>query len=157
MMRVLKYILVLLICLTTTSFIPKNEVTTPNYTRLVDSGEIYLNWQLSGSGYWTTHTNYHVYNDFSFMVARSTKSYNGYYYFTIWLYSQSYYWDGYNANYTSTNIRNVKVYSDGYLATQNISAIGITFYDKTAPKLLRFKSTNRHPKIYISWKQMSAK
>jgi hypothetical protein len=157
MMRVLKYILVLMICLMTTSFMPKTEAVTSIYKFQQDKGQIYLNWQPSGSGYWTKHTNYHVYNDFSFMVARSTYTYDGYYYFSVWLYSQSYYWDGYNANYTSTNIRYVNIYSDGYLVTQDNTTIGITFYDKLSPRELRFKSKNKFPKFYITWKQMSAK
>ena len=75
--------------------------------------QVYKSWTPSGVGYWTQGRYYHVYNDFDWMITRSVMSFNGYYYFDFWFFSQSYYWDGYKADYAATNIRNIKVYVDG--------------------------------------------
>ena len=54
---------------------------------------------------------YNVYSNFDYMISRSVypDSY-GYYNFYFWFYSQSYYWDGRNPIYTSTNVRNITVH-----------------------------------------------
>lgn len=117
----------------------------------------YINWKPSGVGYWTTTRGYSVYNDFDWMVTRSKYSYNGYYYFDFWFFSQSYYWDGYQSQYTTTNIKKIDVYFDGQYVLSDNTQLGITF-DKTYNAVtLRVISANPQPKIYYKWKSMQAK
>jgi hypothetical protein len=167
MMRVLKNILlVLTLCLFTSSvgpgLIEKESVNTDvvEYSETTTYGgyetEVYIPWKKSGSGYWLQYSGYYVYNDFSFMISRSKEKIGGYYYYDIWFYSESYYWDGKNAEYTSTNIKNVYVYVDGKLTTYNESSIGITFFNETTPHSLRFVTTSKYPKVWVQWKQMKA-
>lgn len=118
--------------------------------------QVYVPWKKSGSGYWLDHGTYYTYNDFSFMVSRSKYKIGGYYYYDIWFYSESYYWDGQNADYTSTNIKNVYVYVNGNLVTYNENSLGITFFDETAPHSLRFTTTSTSPKVWVTWKEMKA-
>lgn len=159
-MRVLNFILPILFLLLPSPTSSLGEVpsirleyNTPSYTY---NTVIYLDWRLSGSAYWVDNGTYYTYNDFSYMVTRSTQPMGGYYYYDFWLFSQSYYWDGINANYTSTNIKNVYVYVNGVLVTYDKSPLGITFFDEVAPTVLRVMSTSKTPKIIISWEKMSA-
>lgn len=121
----------------------------------VSAQDIYINWQKSGSGYWSSFPNYSVWSDFDFCVTKTPI--NKYYSFDIWLFSQSYYWDGYRIQYTSTNIRNIDVYVDNILYTVDRNPLGITFYQKYNPPSLRITTTNPYPKIYLNWGQMHAK
>lgn len=116
----------------------------------------YITWTNSGVGYWTKSTYYNIYNDFDWAVTRTQyPDYNGYYTFKVWLYSQSYYWDGRNATYTSTNIRNIDVYLDGTRWVSNYSQIGITFKDEYVG--IKFKIKKANPYFMIKWGTMSAK
>lgn len=123
--------------------------------------EIYIPWKVSGSGYWTNLNGYAVYNDFEYMVSRSTSvDQYGYYYYDFWFYSQSYYWDGYNATYTSTNIRNVIVQvNEGYgyrTISYDYTPLGISFFSQYSPLSLRIKSKSYNPLIIMRWNNMSA-
>lgn len=117
---------------------------------------VYIDWSLSGSGYWIKHPRYHIYNDFKMMISRSTTTIGGYYHYDLWFYSESYYWDGRKATYTSTNVKNINVYVDGVLKKQNNSAIGITFFDEMSPHSLRVVSKSKNPLIYVTWGQIKA-
>jgi len=144
-----KKFLLILVFLITTSFGQGYETET------------YVNWKHSNSGYWISNNGFNVYSDFDFMITRTVYPDNyGYYTFYFWLYSQSYYWDGYRASYTSTNIRNVTVHiSEGgglKLVAYDYSPLGITFYSQYCPSNLVFKSKIKSPLYYIRWGSMSA-
>ena len=160
-MRVLKNILLIGVLILTTSFLP-TEVTNKeigiNYTESQTYDvQQYIGWSPSGVGYWTQGRYYHVYNDFDWMLTRSVKSFDGYYYFDFWFFSQSYYWDGYSADYASTNIRNVKVYVDGKFYKSENSTLGITFFKTYNASSLRVITKNPRPIIYFKWGYMNAK
>jgi hypothetical protein len=161
-MKVLKNIVLILIVLLNTSFITSGEkvdeisynVVKPN----TYSVQTYIPWKASGSGYWSQSTNYHIYNDFDFKVTRSVyPNNNGYYYYDFWFFSQSYYWNGYNASYTSTNIKNVNVYVGNTLIVSDYSGMGITFNQTFNATSIRFISKSTKPYIYIKWGSMKAK
>jgi hypothetical protein len=118
----------------------------------------YIPWSKSGAGYWTQSTGYSIYNDFDWKVTRTqyADSY-GYYYYYVWFYSQSYWWDGYNAKYTSTNVKNVVMSVNGYATTANRSDLGITFNDTYNASSLTFKIKSSNPTVYISWGSMHAR
>ncbi|NIP31193.1 MAG: hypothetical protein GTN59_11745 [Candidatus Dadabacteria bacterium] len=120
------------------------------------NSSIYVDWKVSGSGYWSNNDYYYIYNDFMYMISRSDFKINNYYYFDIWLFSESYYWDGSQATYTSTNIKYVTVYVNGYVSAKNTNSLGVTFFDEAAPKSLRVKSQSKNPRITFSWKEMKA-
>ena len=156
-MKCFKIILILLIFLLGSSFTQQIGGDGEKYPT-----ETYMGWKPSGSGYWLLYSGYGVYNDFDFMVTKSIDAdENGYYSYDFWFFSQSYYWDGRNAVYTATNIRYITVSVDVGIGSQvilmNSSDIGITFNKVTSIPSLRFKSTNKSPKIWITWKNMSAK
>lgn len=145
----LKKLFLILFFFLTVSFVQKEETET------------YVDWQHSNSGYWMYRNGYNVYNDFDYMVSRSIyPDKYGYYSFYFWFYSQSYYWDGYRASYTSTNIRNVIVYiNEGYgdkVISYDYTPIGITFFGQYCPFSLIFKSKSRTPMVVIRWNFMSA-
>jgi len=123
--------------------------------------EVYTNWQTTNSGYWMYRNGYNVYSNFDYMISRSVypDSY-GYYTFYFWFYSQSYYWDGRNPIYTSTNVRNITVHiydiTGEKLVSYDYSPIGITFNNQFSPYSLNFKTRNRTPIILIRWGYMSA-
>jgi len=118
----------------------------------------YISWSKSNSGYWTNYTNYSVYNDFDWMVSRSNQpDYYGYYYYHIWFYSQSFYWNGYNKKFTSTNIKDIKLYVNNYLTVIHSNGLGITFMNEYKATSLTFKSKLPNAKINIVWGKMSAK
>ena len=149
MRTVFKIFLVSLFLLISTSFSVKYD------------SQIYVPWKVSGSGYWTNAKGYSVYNDFDYMVSKSTyPDQYGYYSYDFWFYSQSYYWDGYKANYASTNVRDISIYlNDGYglkLMSYDNSMIGITFFDNYSPTKLRVKAKSYNPIILIKWNFMSA-
>ena len=153
-MKFLKIILLLLVITTNTSFInpptPTNiEVINKSYPTVV-----YIPWRKSGSGYWTQSKGYNRYNDFDFMVSRSTQKINGYYYFDIWLYSQSYYWVNSNPEYVSTNISNVRVLVNNHIIINYTNPIGITFKNEYSPIHLRFKTINPRPSVWLKWGNM---
>lgn len=116
----------------------------------------YMSWTQSGAGYWTQSQYYNIYNDFDWAVTRTryADSY-GYYTFKVWFFSQSYYWDGYSAAYTSTNIRSINIYLDGTHWVSDYSKIGITFSNEYVG--FKFKSKKSNPRIVITWGTMSAK
>lgn len=148
-MNMFKNFLLILFFLITTSFGQGYETDT------------YVSWKQSNSGYWQSNYGFNVYNDFDFMITRTVNPDNyGYYTFYFWFYSQSYYWDGYKATYTSTNIRNVTVHmNDGNglkLVAYDYSPLGITFYGQYCPSNLIFKSKTRTPVYFIRWSNMSA-
>jgi len=118
----------------------------------------YIEWTPSNSGYWTQYTSYSVYNDFEWSVVRSKypDDYGQYYYY-VWFYSQSYFWDGYNAKYTSTNIKNIKIYANDVLTTWNTTDLGCTFNGEYNAANLNFKIASANPKFEITWGHMSAK
>ena len=146
-----------------TSFTP----STTNYdliptTHYVESQgydvQSYINWTPSGAGYWTQSTSYSIYNDFDYKITRSVyPNRNGYYYYDFWLFSQSYYWDGYTSSYTSTNLKNVNVYVNGTHVTSDYSTVGISFNKTYNAISLRFISKSTNPKIYFKWGSMKAK
>jgi hypothetical protein len=158
-MRVLRNILLMVGLILTTSFMPTSVPSEEPITLTVQKYDTqpYITWRRSGSGYWTQYTNYYVYNDFDWMVSRSVGTINGYYYYDFWFYSQSYYWDGYSASYTSTNLRNVNVYVDGKHYSSDYSSLGITFNQTYNAIGLRIMSKNPRPSISITWGQMKAK
>jgi len=126
-----------------------------------NGSEVYVNWQPSKSGYWTYGVGFNVYNDFDYMISRSTYPDNyGYYTFYFWFYSQSYYWDGYNATYTSTNVRNISIFiNEAYgnkLICYDNTPLGVTFFGQYSPLNLRFKSKLTNPLVIIRWNNMSA-
>jgi hypothetical protein len=144
-----KKLFLILTFLMLVSFTQKNET------------EVYVNWQPSKSGYWTYGVGFNVYNDFDYMISRSTYPNNyGYYTFYFWFYSQSYYWNGYNATYTSTNVRNITVFiNEGYgnkLICYDYTPLGVTFFGQYSPVNLRFKSKLTNPLVIIRWNNMSA-
>jgi len=160
-MKVFKYVFLLLTVFLMTSSSCMMEDTDKVKTEFEEAygnyeTEVYVPWQHSGVGYWVQYQTYYTYNDFSYMVSRSKETFGGYYYYDVWFYSNSYYWDGNNATYTSTNIKYVYVYVDGKLTSKNENSIGITFYNETAPTSLRFMSTSKYPKVWIKWNQMKA-
>lgn len=116
----------------------------------------YKTWAPSGVGYWTRGYYYNIYNDFDWMLTRSTETINGYYYFDFWFFSQSYYWDGYTPEYASTNIRNIDVYVDGRYYKSDYSTIGITFLKTYNAQSLRIITKNPRPTIYFKWGNMKA-
>jgi hypothetical protein len=161
-MKFLKLVLIFLFVFLNTSFITISDVN--ENTIIYDEGysqsydvEPYIQWSPSGVGYWTQNTNYYIYNDFDWMISRSVNTFNGYYYFDFWFFSQSYYWDGYNASYTSTNLRNVNVYVDGDHYTSDYSTLGITFNQTYNATSLRIITKNPQPSIYFKWDSMNAK
>lgn len=125
-----------------------------------DKKDDYLGWRKSGSGYWTYSVGYNTYNDFDYAITRNVYDKSGYYYYDFWFYSQSYYWDGYRATYTSTNIRNITVFineGDGLkLVNYDYTPLGITFFNQFSPINLRVKSRLYNPLIIIKWNNMSA-
>lgn len=152
----------MIVMLVTTSFIFKGDTTEtlPTSTLVVTDVydvEPYLPWQSSGSGYWTESTNYYIYNDFDFMVSRSVKPIGGYYYYDFWFFSQSYYWDGRESSYTSTNLRNINIYVNKVNITSDYSSVGVTFNQTFNATSLRFRSKAYQPNIYIKWDYMKAK
>lgn len=153
--------LVLILFLLTSVFTSKSVDTTSNRSIIeykFYQNTSYINWSKSGVGYWTSYSNYSVYNDFDWMVSRSNApDYNGYYYYYIWFYSQSFYWNGYDKKYTSTNIVGMKLYVNNYLVISDNSPLGITFMNEYNASLLTFKSKSPTVKINIVWKNMSAK
>lgn len=150
-MKFFKFIIFVVIFLTLSSF--KGDKSSKQTYEVVT----YVNWKPSSVGYWATTRGYSVYNDFDWMVTRSKYSYNGYYYFDFWFFSQSYYWDGYQAQYTTTNIKKIDVYFDGNWVTSDYTNLGITF-DRTYNAItLRVMSVNPQPNIYFKWKSMQAK
>lgn len=156
MMKVLKIILSVFILFLCTSFIFKgNHLPTSRGGYEV---EVFLPWTRSGSGYWTQYKGYSVYNDFDYMITKSKYPINGGYYYDFWFYSQSYYWDGYTAQYTSTNVRNF-ILSDynGNIITQDKSNLGITFKDAFNAVTLRYTSTSPSLGVKFTWSSMSAK
>ena len=127
-------------------------------TKTIYQTSSYIPWSRSNSGYWYTYSTYSVYSDFDWMVTRSNKpDYYGYYYYHTWFYSQSFYWDGYNKKYTSTNIRNIKIYVNGSLTIYDTSDLGITFMNEYNATGLTFKSKIPNVKINIIWSSMTAK
>lgn len=151
---ILKKLLIVVFLVFTTSFTPTSKKVDKKQTYDIVT---YIKWTPSYSGYWTYSKGYSIYNDFDWMVSRSTYSYNGYYYFDFWFFSQSYYWDGYQAQYTTTNIKKVDVYFDGSWVLSDKTPLGITF-DKTYNAVtLRVMSKNPQPKIYFKWGSMNAK
>lgn len=154
----MKYIklFILSIFLLTTSFTPsndKNYSVSQTYNTLT-----YVDWHKSGSGYWIESDGYNIYNDFDWMITRSIYPDNyGYYYYDIWFYSQSYYWDGQNAAYTATNIKYITVFVNNIIILVDNSNLGVTFNDTYNAKTLRFKSLSKTPTIYFKWKSMCAK
>lgn len=113
------------------------------------------NWKNSGSGYWNQNNGIWIYNDFDFKIMRSsTTDVNGYYTYYMYFLSQSYYWDGSNASYTSTNIKYIDLYVDGNWILRNYNDLGITFYDSYSPNSLTFKSKKSNVYIYFTWKNM---
>jgi hypothetical protein len=162
-MKVLKLILLSMVVLISTSFIPSSHVIddiVTNKTTLQQSYDVqtYIPWKVSGSGYWSKSTNYQIYNDFDFMVTRSIYPNNGgYYYYDFWFFSQSYYWDGYSQSYTSTNLKNVNIYVNNQLVVSDYSSVGITFNKTFNATSLRIMSKSTQPQIYIKWGSMKAK
>ena len=150
-MKVFKIILLTL--LLSTSFIYSQKTNETNKYETI----VYSDWQNSGSGYWSTNDKYYTYNDFDFLISRSKETFGGYYYYDFWLFSQSYYWDGNEATYTSTNIKDITVIVDGNVVKQEFSDIGITFNKMYNAITLRVKSSKVKPNIIITWKSMSAK
>lgn len=145
----LKKLFLILTFLMLISFTQKNET------------EVYVNWQPSKSGYWNYGVGFNVYNDFDYMVSRTTYPDNyGYYTYYFWFYSQSYYWDGNNATYTSTNVRNITIFiNEGYgnkLICYDNTPLGVTFFGQYSPINLRFKSKSRNPYIIMKWNNMTA-
>lgn len=131
-------------------------MTTPANAQTEDYDVVtYIGWTQSNSGYWTKYTGYWVYNDFDWAVSRSVETFSGYYIYDIWFYSQSYV---YNADASteslSTNVRDVKVYANGYLVSRCVNSVGVTFFNSTAPVTLRFKSKSKYPTIIIRWGSM---
>jgi hypothetical protein len=145
----IKKVLLVILVFLSVSFSKKNET------------EVYIYWQQSNSGYWTYGRGFNVYSDFDYMVSRTTytDSY-GFYTYYFWFYSQSYYWDGYRATYTSTNVRNITVHiNEGYglkLTCYDYTPLGVTFFGQYSPTNLRFKSKSRNPYIIMKWNNMSA-
>lgn len=125
-----------------------------------DKKDIFVNWQPSNSGYWTYSNGYNIYNDFDYCVTRNSYDKSGYYYYDFWFFSQSYYWDGRNATYTSTNVRNISIFiNEGYglkLVGYDFSPLGITFFGQFCPKQLTIRSRQYNPTIFIKWNNMSA-
>jgi hypothetical protein len=157
-MKFLKIVLILMMSFVTTSFTPIDYIS-PKY-RLVQTYQTqpYKGWTQSGSGYWIQGTTYNTYNDFDYMITRSVNKINGYYYYDFWFYSQSYYWDGYNAQYTSTNIKNFVIYNmNNSIVTSDMSSIGITFKDTYNAKTLTFISTSPDIGVRFKWGGMRAK
>lgn len=153
----------MLVVLVVTSFTPltvKDDAIPTTYYEESQSYDVqsYISWRPSGYGYWTQGSTYSIYNDFDWMVTRSIyPNKNGYYYYDFWFFSQSYYWDGYSASYTSTNLRDVNVYVNGTHITSDYSTVGITFNQTYNAMSLRFISRSTNPKIYFKWGSMKAK
>lgn len=158
-MKFLKYLILVLVFGLTTSFISSEKDNYPydeGYSQTYDV-ITYIGWTQSGVGYWTEGSYYYTYHDFDWMITRSATTINGYYYFDFWFYSQSYYWDGYTADYTSTNLRNINIYVDGYHYSSDYSTLGVTFNSTYNAKSLRIITKNPRPKIYFKWDYMNAK
>ena len=157
-MKVLKNIVLILAILLSTSFIHKGEISHKIVKPQAYGTQVYTPWKTSGSGYWTTNANYHIYNDFDFMITRSTyPNSGGYYFYDFWFFSQSYYWNGYGASYTSTNITGVSVYVGDYLVVSDYSNIGITFNKTFNATSIRIMSKSTKPNIHLKWGDMKAK
>lgn len=131
-----------------------------SFSFIGDKKDVYINWQPSNSGYWTYGMGYNVYNDFDYCVTRNVYDKSGYYYYDFWFYSQSYYWDGANAKYTSTNVRNISIFiNEGYglkLINYDYTPLGITFFGQFCAKNLTIKSRSFNPMLVIKWNNMSA-
>jgi hypothetical protein len=153
-MKFLKIILLLLIVVTNTSFINSPNPTNTEVIREPYTTVVYIPWKKSGSGYWTQTRGYNRYNDFDMMISRSTTQINGYYYFDVWLYSQSYYWVNNSPNYVSTNITNVSVIVNNQTIIYYTNPIGITFKGEYSPKHLRFKTISPTPSVWLKWGNM---
>lgn len=154
-MRSLMTIFLCLVVLINTSFY--NHISAQN-NKAASKYITYIPWKSSDVGYWLTYNNYSVYNDFDYKISRTilpTKSGNYYYYVSF--YSQSYYWDGYKANYTSTNVRNIKLSINDSIVSSNLTDLGITFNGTYTASSLTFSSKSKSPAIWISWENMKAK
>ena len=136
-------------------------IITTSFTKYGVGDEIYVNWQPSNSGYWSYYNTFNIYSDFDYMISKSAyPDKYGYYTFYFCFYSQSHYWDGRNATYTSTNIRNITVHlnegNGNKLICYDYTPLGISFFGQYCPPNLIFKSRYSRPMIIIRWGSMSA-
>ena len=160
-MEFIKIVLLSLAILFTTPIKPhyKSEVIIPIFFSQNYEVINIINWTQSDLGYWIVGYGYNLYSDFDWMVTRSVYSDTyGYYYYDLWFFSQSYYWDGVNVKYCHTNIREITVSIDVGKGKKDVvmdmTPMGITFDESTNAPTLRFKSTFTNPYIWIKWGKM---
>lgn len=115
------------------------------------SNSIYYNWQLTNTGcYPATDQDYFTCASFYWCVTRSNETdADGYYYFNIWFYSNSYVWASNQQYWMSTYVWGINLYVDGYLF--NKAPVWFVFKENYAPLTLRFKTLNASPVILMSW------
>jgi len=146
----LKFIVSILIFLF--SFI--NISTGQNYIQKSAYNPIsYIDWRISNNGCYPIYEeDYYTCASFYWKIDVSEfQDKDGYYYFDIWLYSNSYIWD-YNNNkaiWMSTYLWGVNLYIDNKKLTTE--PVWLMFKDSYSPPLLRFKAKNPKPIIEITY------
>ena len=103
--------------------------------------EIYQDWLCN------EEPEYYGEASFYYAITRSTKTWEGYYIFDVWLYSNSYVWDYDQESpiHKSTYVNDNKIKCNGEF--MNKEGVASTFKKEVAPGELRFYSKQKHPEI----------
>ncbi|MEK6932765.1 MAG: hypothetical protein AABW56_03135 [Nanoarchaeota archaeon] len=104
--------------------------------------EVYIDWKLSNEGGYGIPS-------FFWLITRSRQTYNGYYLFDVWFYSNSYLWDYYSNQpiWSYTYVNNIYLLLYGEYA--NKEPVWVTFQGKFTYNGLRFYSMNKFPRVNL--------
>ena len=110
------------------------------YQENIYETEIYIDWILSNEGGYDIPS-------FYWSITRSKQTYEKYYIFDVWFYSNSYLWDYYSGQpiWTYTFVNNIYVLLYGKYV--NKKPVWVTFQDKFTYSGLKFYSVNKFPKV----------